>query len=441
MCPKRRLFSGLLLFQVLTVSAVSAEQVETQNETNVEFKDGAVVSKHTQSKSRSGYETDDLDSAGRASVTRRLALDDRFVPEHLRFPEFDKSLQPYFEWKRGLEQKHGLQFAADYTSLLQKASDSLTAHDTTAGGVFRLYGQWMPFNQEAENTGALVFKIENSHNYGNRISPDDLADEIGYLGSTGLLYADQNLVLNDFNWQQYFNNGQAELIIGRFDVNDYMDVVDYANPWTTFQNSNILENQSIAIPDTSYGFNLSSWLNNHWYLKAAIIDANGKLDDVAIFEQGAEFFSYAEAGWAPDASKREIKGVHVTIWHVDERVNEAVPDGEGIAIGGSWSFDEAWIIFARAGQSQGAASLMKRTATIGFGYIGPAYFDVFGWAVNYSQPVDPLLSDQTTMEAFLKIQLTQNIAVTPSFQWLINPALNPQQEQIQVYGLRLRLVL
>ncbi len=107
-----------------------------------------------------------------------------------------------------------------------------------------------------------------SINYGKRISPDELAAEIGYLGSTGLLYSDLDLVLNDFNWQQYFNNSQVELIVGRFDINDYMDVVDYENPWTTFQNSNILENHCIAIPDTSFGFNLSAWLKKHWYLKS-----------------------------------------------------------------------------------------------------------------------------------------------------------------------------
>ncbi len=118
-----------------------------------------------------------------------------------------------------------------------------------------------------------------------------------------------------------------------------------------------------------------------------------------------------------------------------------MPEGEGVAIGASWSFNKEWIIFGRTGQSRGGASLMKRSTTIGISHIWKAYFDVFGLAVNYAEPADQQLSDQATMETFLKIQLAQNIAITPSFQLLINPALNPQQDHIQVVGLRLRLTL
>lgn len=426
------------LFFLLTVFIsphVFAELVENRMVTE---SDSALKDKI---KSRSGYETDNVGTGGRSSVTKQLYMDDIFLPDHLRFPEFDKSLQPYYEWKRGIRAKHDLQLGTDYTSLFQTASDTLTTSDSAAGGVYRLYGRWIPLNKNINNTGALVFKIEHSHNYGTAITPDELGAEVGYLGSTGTLYSDFDLVLNDFNWAQRFNEDQAELIIGRLDLNDYMDVVDYANPWTTFQNSNILENHSIAIPETSTGFNLSSWLSRHWYLKAAISDANGKLNDIAVFEHGAEFFSYAELGWAPSSKERELKGLHATIWHVDERVSENIAEGEGVAIGGSWAFEKEWIVFGRFGQSTGEASLMRRSTTIGVSHIWKAYFDVFGLAANYSEPVDQRLSSQTTVEAFLKIQLAQNIAITPSLQMLINPALNPQQDTIQIYGLRLRVTL
>ena len=160
-----------------------------------------------------------------------------------------------------------------------------------------------------------------------------------------------------------------------------------------------------------------------------------------MFEHGAEFFSYAELGWAPSSTERELKGLHITIWHVDERVSENIPDGEGIAIGGSWSFDKDWIVFGRFGQSTGEASLMHRSTTVGVSHIWKAYFDVFGFAVNYSELVDESLRDQTTMETFLNIQLANNIAVTPSYQLLLNPALNFQGDYIQIFGLRLRITL
>jgi len=418
---------SIFLLQIFITSSVFAEQ--------------SGVSTTNQIENRSGYTKNKVGTGGRASVTKQLYLDDIFVPDHLRFPEFDKSLQPYYEWKGEVRDKSNLQLGTDYTSLFQNASESLSDSTSAAGGVYRLYGAWLALNKGKDNAGSLIFKIEHSHNYGSTVSPDELGADVGYLGSTGLLYSDFDLVLNDFNWQQRFNGRRGEFVAGRLDVNDHMDVVDYANPWTTFQNSNILENHSIAIPETSFGFNLSNWLNNHWYLKAAITDANGQLNDVAVFKHGAEFFSYAELGWAPSSTERDLKGLHVTLWHVDERVSKNISDGEGVAVAGSWSFDKEWIVFGRAGQSRGSASLMKRSVTAGVSHIWKAYFDVFGLAVNYSEPEDVSLRNQTTMETFLKIQLAQNIAVTPSFQWLINPALNAQHDHVEIVGLRLRITL
>jgi len=433
----KKLILVYLFSPLLFNTSAFAEQSEKQSQTS----DKNAGSLKHEIKYRSGFSDDKTGSGSQSSVAKQLYLDDIFVPEHLRFPGFDKKIQPYYEWKRDVRKKYDLELGTDYTSLFQTASDSLTSNDTAGGGVFRLYGRWIALNKDKNNSGSLVFKIENSHRYGSLISPDELGQEVGYLGSTGLLYSDFKLVLNDFNWLQQFNDDRAELVFGRLDLNDYMDVVDYANPWTTFQNSNILENHSIALPDTGFGLNLANWLSQQWYLKVGAIDANGSLDDLAFFEHGSEFFSYAEIGWSPSSAVIDLKGIHLTLWHADQRVAEGVPEGEGVAIGGGWSFDKEWVVFGRAGQSTGAASLMRRTLTAGVSHIWKAYFDVFGLAINYSEPTDQLLRNQTTLETFLKVKITQNIAVTPSFQLLINPALNPQEDIIGVAGLRLRLAL
>jgi len=85
--------------------------------------------------------------------------------------------------------------------------------------------------------------------------------------------------------------------------------------------------------------------------------------------------------------------------------------------------------------------MMKHSTPLDFGHIWKKYLDVFGFAINYSDPVNESLKEQTTMETFLKIQLAQNIAVTPSFQLLINPAFNPQEDHIQIVGMRVRITL
>ncbi len=65
--------------------------------------------------------------------------------------------------------------------------------------------------------------------------------------------------------------------------------------------------------------------------------------------------------------------------------------------------------------------------------------DLVGLGVNWGKPSDDSLDDQVSDELFYRLQLAQNLAITPSVQLIINPALNPDENVIAVFGLRLRL--
>ena len=78
--------------------------------------------------------------------------------------------------------------------------------------------------------------MENRHRIGTDIAPADLGFEIGYNGIPGALFSNAGTILVDLNWQQFILDGQGGFIIGRYDPNDYMDVLGYANPWTAFSN-------------------------------------------------------------------------------------------------------------------------------------------------------------------------------------------------------------
>jgi len=62
---------------------------------------------------------------------------------------------------------------------------------------------------------------------------------------------------------------------------------------------------------------------------------------------------------------------------------------------------------------------------------------------NETQPNDALfgtdLDDQYALEAYYRVQVSKELAITPSVQLLINPALNPDEESIWVGGVRVRL--
>ena len=49
------------------------------------------------------------------------------------------------------------------------------------------------------------------------------------------------------------------------------------------------------------------------------------------------------------------------------------------------------------------------------------------------------MRDQYTIEVFYRWQLGENLALTPDLQFILDPALNPNDDFLFIFGLRLRL--
>ena len=65
--------------------------------------------------------------------------------------------------------------------------------------------------------------------------------------------------------------------------------------------------------------------------------------------------------------------------------------------------------------------------------------------VNWSRPAEDIfgkgLDDQYTAEIYYRLKVFKVMAITPDEQLIIDPALNPQESSIWVFGLQARLPL
>ena len=81
----------------------------------------------------------------------------------------------------------------------------------------------------------------------------------------------------------------------------------------------------------------------------------------------------------------------------------------------------------------------------GIGFFPQSNNDALGAGVSWGRPSEETfakgLDDQVTAELFYRIQLFQHMTLTPDIQYLVNPALNPEDDRIWVLGLRARLNL
>ncbi|MDA8561615.1 carbohydrate porin [Gammaproteobacteria bacterium] len=383
--------------------------------------------------------TDDL--GGPSSIPSQIMDNNSDKKPIFRYSQTDDLLAPWYSYKKRLNNNLGLQLGLDYQTLYQYISSSITNNRDAAGGIARLYGKWALINRNSKNQGALLFKVENRHKFAN-ITPTELGFEAGYNGITGVLYNNVNTVLNTLYWEQFFFQNKLSVAIGRLDPTDFIDILGYANPWTTFQNLSTLLNTSIAIPDSGTGIVTNLLLSNTLNLGAGIYDANSTIDNIAIFSQGVELFKHIELGFSPNRQDRFAKRINLTLWGMDARKNAGLPKSYGIAFSSNWLIFNKWLPFIRLGQSKGKAQLFNKSITTGIGYLFSQYSDVFGLGFNWGQPSsDSINTNQYTTELFLRLQLTKEIAITPDIQWIVNPAFNSKRNNLLVGGLRGRITL
>ena len=389
---------------------------------------------------KSGYEHDP-GFAGPSESGALLKEADEVKKPALRFPAFDKAFKPWFDWKGQLKEEYGIEMGLAYTSLYQWANDSPVGVDDKAGsGIFRVTTRWTPLRNEAGDTGTLVAMYDHRHAY-TQNAPGDFGN-YGYYGISGALFTDFQGTLGDLNWQQTFAGRRVGIVVGRYDPNDYFDVLGYANPWTSFQNLYILFNGSIALPDWSTGIGAGFWVNDQIYLKAAANDVNGVTTKEEFNFDFDELYTTAEIGWSPSRGQRYFQNLHLTWWHADAKENNSSDRSDGFTIGANWTVENRFMVFTKVGWSDGSAPLYEESYTFGMLYYLANRSDLIGLALNWGDPPSGSgLQEQTTTELFYRLQFAQNLAITPSVQHVNDPALNPAEDYIVIFGLRLRVTL
>jgi len=330
--------------------------------------------------------------------------------------------------------------SADYATLYQYADDSLTGADTGLGGVLRLYGRWTLVGRGTSNTGTLVARVEHRHQLSGDVAPEHLTPELGYHGVAGFGFSDVGLFLAPFYWEQFFADGHLGVVAGRLDPIDFTDILGVGNQWSSFQNTAVLSNMSIAAPDLGCGAGVGFRVNDQWVIATTAHDANGEQTEFNCFEGTLRLFEQARVSWTPSRARRFTSALHLTVWRQDERPAIRLEESYGVAASGNWTVHERWMPFLRWGLSEGDAPQARQQLTTGLMLNIPGRSDQLGVGAWWQDLSHRDLHDQSGMEVFYRWHVIPNLALTPSIQVLNDPALNPDADRIVLFGLRARLL-
>ena len=221
----------------------------------------------------------------------------------------------------------------------------------------------------------------------------------------------------------------------------YKRQTPYSDNLTFFTNNSIIFNPTVAYPAAG-SWGMAGYVgipDTNFYTVGMIQDANGKFDDFGFDPDNLdEYFKGIEFGWTgldvTSGLAYLVNNAHISLWQIDS-------ESYGVALTGSYSLDAQGMgVFFRAGwANEGARSLYHRYAAAGL--TKSVYKDsAFGVGVSWGEPQ---LADvnQVATEVFYRWQLAQNFAITPSYQFLMNPGLNEEEDSVSLFGIRLRLTL
>ena len=368
-------------------------------------------------------------------------------PKHPVFPTV--VLGGVRDWKKGLQDQHGFAFSIDYSAAMLNSEGF--SEDDAASGMVRFYGAWELVKRGQAASGALVWKVEHRHRYSD-VPPSDFAiDEQGYVGLHEPPFSNQGARVTNLYWRQRFNDGNTTVVAGFLDATDYVDVYALASPWMHFMNFAFSTGSAtMALPnDANIGIAAATMLGENFYVIGGINDTNSDPTDILegfdTFFGDNEYFKSLEIGWTSAPAQLVLDNYHLTVWHKDAQDELAVRDGWGVNFSFTRYLNERWLPFLRGGWAEDGGSLLEKSLSAGFGYQRAPGRDLIGVGINWGDPNEDTfgsdLDDQFGAEAFYRMNVGQNLALTIDVQYLSDPALNPDESSLWMGNLRVRWAL
>jgi porin len=191
------------------------------------------------------------------------------------------------------------------------------------------------------------------------------------------------------------------------------------------------------------------------YLRLGVHDANADAEEWgfdSLFDEG-QLFKIFEVGFDPGLMERlpgrpPFGDVHISLWQQDQRDDDRVAEAWGFTVSGSQRFGR-FLPFLRYGYADSDSSRDTSDPTpiehmINGGLAIDNIFgqrnDRIGIGLTWSRPLDNALDDQGALDLYYRIQVTPQIALSPTLHLVIDPVRNPNEDEIAVLGLRTRFV-
>lgn len=341
-----------------------------------------------------------------------------------------------------VDDKSGLSMAFAYTTLFQAATKgNYTGPSSGGSNDFDMIGRWSLINPDDHegwiNQGTIGFSTEYRSQFGNA-TPADLGQSLGSLWGITSGFNNEDFTLKELWWHQRLFEDHLAFRLGRINLNSIFDAYRFTGANHFYTNKAFSRNPTIPFPNTGLGL-VFAWTPGHDLF--AILgggSTDGREDETTAAQQGLkEWFTATTLGWKP---KHDLgTGLYqITLWHSNARAGNQLPEATGYSVLLQQEFANGWTPFTRYAESSAAVTNTKRIITAGVVHEGTPrkLTDRVGFALAWGQAHNENYRDQWTAELFYRYSIIPAFRITPLAQIIVNPAKNPYDQVIGVFGLR-----
>ena len=394
-------------------------------------------------------------------------LEDDYAPRTGLF-RFPTVLDPYNAFKAQLRRDYGIVFGGSYGILWQNYSSSLIDQWNAVGSKFTFNLGIALVNRGKPDALWLDVAIEDRRPIGTELAPLQAGLGSGSIVPTAATWGNFGFApsiaagVTQFYLRQTLFNNRFQWAVGKLFAPNFINAYPFFDDNRQFLNQTFSTSPTIASPLRGFGLVALGYpTDSGLYLQGSMFTALSSDTGVTIgdfFSKNEHFYSF-EIGWTglagtptPAAMRgpADANNFHVMVWYRNPlqdistptltQPGQGSPEAYGVAFNAVYQVLENFVPFLRGGWSENWVTDANLTAGFCWRPTGPTFSsDLFGIGAGWARPTNRSLRQQYTIEAFYRFQLTPNLALTPDFQVVIDPSLNPGVSALYVFGLRARV--
>lgn len=365
------------------------------------------------------------------------------------FP-LNSPLEPWFTYKQGLQERHGLTIGGSWGLLYQNYSSSRIDEHHSTGSKFTFNLAYDLFRRGTPEALTFAMAIEDRRPvFGSDLPPLFAGFAAGSAVPTAATWGEFDLGVTQAYIRQNLFGNRFQYTVGKVFAPNFVNAYPFFDDNRQFLSQQFSTNPTIQTPLRGFGMVAAYYPTaTGLYLQAGVYtarsdDTGSTIDD--FFNTSERFYHFdigftgrPRAGLPIEArGPTDSDNFHVTSWYRDAQA-DGTPRSYGIAFNANWMVAEQALVFFRGGWSEDWAA--ERSLSAGVGWRpGGSPANLIGIGVGWTEPAAQVLRSQYTIEAFYRYHLTRNFAITPDLQAIIDPSTNPGTSVLWVASLRARV--